>query len=1248
MKHLKQRKRGLLTDTLKELRQMGIRSNVDHETVSRQASTSQILSKLPTCAGLSISEKDFFAFLDHASAFREASKHPSEDLSSAETSKCVGLLEGLLSLSIRQRQVVADFEGEMEACDSLLAKLFNMWQPEKYAVLHEEQNPDLEVSMHLRRIRWLRMILASSAVMVTKLSGMAHSCPTNPENELLEWSHKLSELDTCLHLLPKLGFGLATSDHIKTISKVKRVLAELSADLEGWMDKFGSFTFILMHIRPWLDMNTSLELIPFSDTINRQSTSKGHSAIPNGVPVALTVVVDKMLVGIQQLRQTLDGLPKTSDEVGWLSRSDLILIKAMKGMQLSKITDEIKIVVEHNIACMTSDNLNTACALSIVLLPLIQQYRNCFNCIFNRHLEIHSSTCRLARVLSEAGKEIFNKGFCTPKEPSNEKQESGKTEEGTGLGDGEGMEDISKDIQDDEDLSELAEGGTKQQDQNEKALDPENDAIDMEDEKMEGTFDDEAQHSDTGEKDEKDEDEEDSMSEEVGEVDELDPSAVDEKLWSGKAEDDEHEKEGKTNGQKGEGDLAAQNNEKKDEDEDKIEQEKESFPTDNDDPVGLPPDGKPEEEKDVMNPHVDEEENLELPDDIEMENAKHVDQESDEDLMDELSGISEADEQDLKDSITDDDDDDDDAMTDTNNPNQDNFESSNSVDQCDDSMSLEDTNQAEPHEIENSPILQQQDVGAREADDGFFDDVRGTGQDNAEDDDQHEQCNDDVRNTGAVSIENLMQHDEQQQKSAQTGGTGQPTEEADLNQGDRDDTGSNAPQMFRKLGEALEKWHRSNKEIQQASNDDEQNVNDSKAEPDDGAEFEHLRDEDDDAHAQVLSAAMEHEIRALDLEEQNMEVDIDVMDQSESNALDVLMQEDTDANDLDIMREQFTREQITTTFPNQDLRKSGIHEDRARTQEEIPDESDVEEIGEDLSEVRLNNKPSRSLEAARLLWSHFEQTTRDLSISLTEQLRLILAPSMATKMRGDFKTGKRLNMKRIIPYIASQYKRDKIWMRRSIPSKRNYQVMLAMDDSKSMSESGSSRLAFETLTLLSRSLTMLEVGQICIASFGEDFKVAHNFENSFSTDSAIRVFQHFSFAQSRTNVRRLISESLQVFREARSRQASSGVELWQLQLIISDGVCEDHELIKRLTRQAHEERIMIVFAIIDAAGSHSILNMTQASFDPDENGESKLKIKRYLDGFPFAYYLIVGDVKNLPGVLATALRQWFAEVVEGT
>jgi midasin len=38
--------------------------------------------------------------------------------------------------------------------------------------------------------------------------------------------------------------------------------------------------------------------------------------------------------------------------------------------------------------------------------------------------------------------------------------------------------------------------------------------------------------------------------------------------------------------------------------------------------------------------------------------------------------------------------------------------------------------------------------------------------------------------------------------------------------------------------------------------------------------------------------------------------------------------------------------------------------------------------------------------------------------------------------------------------------------------------------------------------------------------------------------------------------------------------------------------------------------------------------------------------KKYMDTFPFPWYLVVRDVKELPVVLSTALRQWFTEVVD--
>ena len=54
--------------------------------------------------------------------------------------------------------------------------------------------------------------------------------------------------------------------------------------------------------------------------------------------------------------------------------------------------------------------------------------------------------------------------------------------------------------------------------------------------------------------------------------------------------------------------------------------------------------------------------------------------------------------------------------------------------------------------------------------------------------------------------------------------------------------------------------------------------------------------------------------------------------------------------------------------------------------------------------------------------------------------RLILEPSKAAKLQRNFRTGRRLNMRKIIPYIANQFKNDKTWLRRVKPNKRELKV----------------------------------------------------------------------------------------------------------------------------------------------------------------------------------------------------------------
>ncbi|GJZ68193.1 hypothetical protein Tco_0631433 [Tanacetum coccineum] len=59
-----------------------------------------------------------------------------------------------------------------------------------------------------------------------------------------------------------------------------------------------------------------------------------------------------------------------------------------------------------------------------------------------------------------------------------------------------------------------------------------------------------------------------------------------------------------------------------------------------------------------------------------------------------------------------------------------------------------------------------------------------------------------------------------------------------------------------------------------------------------------------------------------------------------------------------------------------------------------------------------------------------------------------------------------LNSLEVISYIASYYRKYKIWLRRTRHNKRNYEVIIAIDDSSSMSENNSGSVTIEALVTI--------------------------------------------------------------------------------------------------------------------------------------------------------------------------------------
>ena len=344
-----------------------------------------------------------------------------------------------------------------------------------------------------------------------------------------------------------------------------------------------------------------------------------------------------------------------------------------------------------------------------------------------------------------------------------------------------------------------------------------------------------------------------------------------------------------------------------------------------------------------------------------------------------------------------------------------------------------------------------------------------------------------------------------------------------------------------------------------------------------------------------------------------------------------------------------------------------------RDDNEIIDQEDAKQVDDDLmaaieDEDNNNNNDDDGLELALQLqgnvsggdnsdlWRQLTLLTDSLSNQLCEQLRTILEPLMKSKLGGDFKSGKRINMKKIIPYIASQFRKDKIWLRRNVPNKRNYQILICIDDSMSMKENNACLMALESLCILSQALTKLEIGNVGVISFGNNVKILHDIsrQDPIGAHNGNNILHQFTFNQEQTNYRHLLANVINVLAQAQAQnemksRAQQQSDTFSLAFIISDGrIQEDRDKLAQLIRVATFRKQVILMIIIDDVknnkedgnerNKNELININSIEFDKQTG---KVIQRKYFDNFPFPYYILLNDTKILPNVVSDALRQWF-------
>ncbi|KAG1882661.1 hypothetical protein F4604DRAFT_1986326 [Suillus subluteus] len=995
------------------------------------------------------------------------------------------------------------------------------------------------------------------------------------------------------------------------------------------------------------------------------------------------VIIETLLVTVQSLlKRCPEGStdePLDDESQDNFIREDLHTISCFtQSLDLQVLLERLNVMTTH-LSSLSQFDIQTSLRR---LLPFLQ----CYISFVGEHLMVHSqwtkALFKLDFIVSSVMHTIARQGFCLPPDATDSGDGEGGTETdgGVGLGEGTGMENVSKEIEDESQVEGLK--GDEGEAQDDQAHGADDNTIEMSEDiggEMEDVPDDGAQD---GDQEEDDGDEQEEPEEQLGKLDAGDPNAVDEKLWgdesaeSDSADQDQVPQDRSEMQEKESEVVANERNQSKKEGGKEKEEKKDGTMDEKSEEIeeGEEPDENleaPNANGAPMDEYIPDANTLDLPDDMALE----LDEQGDQgglDMGDEMDTELDEDEQHA------------DEMEET--------------DQLGKHESPEDV--PEPESQENQ--LPDQPPKAADDADNVEEDVEegavaqpdvSPGSGDAGNKDNEPQANDSAQQGQAGDASGEMKDDAAvaEQSVNETSEESKPRDDAEPSKPrSSTDTATKpgtsaegtqhggayarqhtelATNPIRNLGDAL-------KEVQQRFEDILGGGESSPPVADQAAEQVEYADADEEM--QALGAAGEeqvaklNELRLVDEETEAvaLPMDIDAPPTDElappPQPLASLHTEPATEGARPDIEGAITQ---LKTRSGADPEHVSSRRDPSSSQADV--DEDMEQSGPDSSfenieaALRTWQDSGYTCEDAESLWRLYTSLTHDLSYALCEQLRLILAPTLATRLKGDYRTGKRLNMKKIIPYIASDYTKDKIWLRRTRPSQREYQVLLALDDSRSMASSRSVHLAYQTLALVSNAMGKLEVGDVAIARFGEGMELLHGFDEGPFTDAAgAKTLGAFRFEQRATNVLDMVETSLQVLESARERRATgsaSAGELWQLEIIISDGICQDHERLRQVLRRAASQRVMIVFIIIDSLHStstsgqgqtqdtsaiqNSIVSMNQVAYTMI-NGRMELQVERYLDSFPFDYYVVLRSVEALPEVLSDTLRQFFERISE--
>nr|XP_039270627.1 midasin-like [Styela clava] len=1284
MKNIKLRKQKALNDLFKNLKQLGfsykkgiffgqnlssldlLKSPVYSDSSGKIATSIKIvdsgrISIVRDIKLCSVSyQRYFFSNIAKWSTFSLSSSKPHKDLTRSNVERARGFIGCLMELSLSQKK---------ELCSTLMAKI----KLDKSVKLLEIVRNVLYCNCQSETaelIRESKILVDDWCMLLHELMLWFDCCPKhrihNDDSSdplygqsvkfILHgdqvWLQSMDIIKNCIeaaHNAKKIIDGkvedilsssqicLVTVVEMKSLSEQMCKMSLMSKDLSG---------FLLKTFSNCCSLNLTPKLV--SDICDFTDVWENHNVkinelseispkvLPNSDEIVTDILentntlISTILLRIQNTKKYIrtfpqfDELPGLEDNLFTKNLHDKV-IGMIQTLCVSDTCENISHFSDLVAQWISTNHRNLAESASESVHSVIQEYRAILVVALTSLEGLHHTTSKLCHVLGKIFINLCQNGFCTPpemEEPVDEDMTELGDAEGGGVGDGEGTNNVSDEI----DETMLEEAGDKSEEKDNENAEKDGDAVEMSND-FDGELGDHVDQKSDNESNQETDDEDEDIEKQMGELgeDEIEDK-LDEQFWGSEEEEELNEsnkKEEKGKGmEKSESELAAKdsdlNEEELQEQGDKDEDDRpcddaEFDPSEND--LYNDEDKVPEQNENNFDIADDskiddqEEDNNEVDEEVENENFDLPNKDMESDVNEE----GELNEQNVAEKLNEEDLPSDDEELKEENA----FDAQASL-EVDDNMTKDhndntiNENQSKS-EIEHSGDVEHDNTPPENPEpQSFRNEGNAPSDGNWDDTNMQSSCAaSQSRNDNVDTKINTKRREPDSLNSDPEPLTNESIEKR-LNIVDAVDVG---------------------KDIKENTETDPRGL-------------------DSDAFQHIDSPTAGYDKKTLDSVQQDLPKKMDMIEEEvgELECQDLMDWDESAQGDDKTMDDETKNVQRKHYF-----QLSEIHTDITKGNHMA---NTTQKTDEQLNEMRLElenqlqlwRKKSNmiDLHEAENAWECYCNLTRPLAIELCEQLRLVLEPTKASQLKGDYRTGKRLNIRKIIPYVASGFRKDKIWLRRTKANRRMYQIMLAVDDSSSMIDNHTKQLAFESVAVISGALSSLEVGQLAICSFGEQVQLLQNFDDPLSTKSGATILSKCTFTQKKTKIAEFLEFSTDFLQTAKRRYSSNAhPNISQLLLIISDGrglYLEGRKRVLEAVGDIKKSRVFVVFIILDQPSmSHgSITDIKVPVFNkPGDMPE----IRSYMKDFPFPFYLILRDVNVLPQTLGDALRQWFELVV---